>query len=416
LFALGDADGDGWDDLLESSSNSGTGSVRVEVSLGNGSFAPLEEYVVSSFATPSPPVLADFDGDGTKDLLTAAGNLVILLGRGGATYDYPPVLNAVDGAVSAADYDADGDLDLLRLRFIDDRVGLSSNDGSGSFGEVGSDVAVNNPNFAAAGDLDGDADLDVVVAHDTSVESLTNDGALQLALLATYAVGSTPVPALADFDLDGDLDLAVSSWDGGGRLYLYPGNGNGTFATRSVHPIGGQPRTLVASDWNADAAPDVAVQTQSPLQIVYRGGNGNGTFQAATVHAAAGRFLGPSSACDVDGDGQLDLVTTKEVLLGLGSGAFGAALAFGLDVEGVFDLSGGDGLPDLVRTSFGSLEVFSGAGDGSFPFSARRTYLLPSFGSGPFSPVLGDFDGDGDGDVVVTQSVIGTLHRGLRAP
>jgi hypothetical protein len=71
-----------------------------------------------------------------------------------------------------------------------------------------------------------------------------------------------------------------------------------------------------------------------------------------------------------------------------------------------------------VRTSFGSLEVFTGAGDGSFPLSARRTYLLPSFGSGPFSPVLGDFDGDGDGDGdgVVTQFVVGTLHRGLRVP
>jgi len=220
------------------------------------------------------------------------------------------------------------------------------------------------------------------------------------------------VPGLADFDRDGDLDMAVSSWTLG-MLHVYPGNGDGTFGARTPWPVGGQGRSLVTGDWNADLAPDVAVQTQSPLQVTVRLGNGNGTFLAPTSYATAGRFFGPESVCDVDADGALDLVTQREVLLGHGDGVFDAALTLVIAADGVGEL-GGDGLPDVVRTSNGIVEVFAGLGDGTF--GERRTYLEPY---DPFDtplPLLGDFDGDGDEDVMLRYDEFGALMRGRRVP
>lgn len=412
---LADLDLDGAADLLQSIGYGGatsSGSLSVRVGNGDGSFAaPADDLIVAS--SISAPLLDDFDADGRLDVIVAGPGLAILLGRGDGTLDFPAALDASADVSSADDYDADGDLDLLRMDFTPGTVELSRNDGTGAFTAITPAVALAHASLAAAGDLDGDFDLDVVVAHDSSIDSLRNDGALHLSTAVSFVVGSNPVPALADFDGDGDLDLAAASWSSGGVVHLYPGNDDGTFGARTTWATGGQPRTMVAGDWDGDLEPDLAVQTQAPLRVVLLSGNGDGTFQAGVVHSAAGRFLGPSSVCDIDVDGALDLLTDTEVLLGRGDGSFDPALALGLVAEGVFDL-GGDGRLDIVRTSFGAVEVFAGVGDGTF--SARRIYLEPY---DPFSaplPLLGDFDGDGDGDILLRQGFLSWLTRGRRVP
>ena len=115
---------------------------------------------------------------------------------------------------------------------------------------------------------------------------------------------------------------------------------------------------------------------------------------------------------DLNGDGKLDLVTadrysgTVSVLLGNGNGSFQPAMAFATGGEAqrvaITDLNG-DGKPDLLVTNWftaggnGSLAVLLGNGDGTF--RAAQTY---SAGVNPVGVAVGDFNGDGKSDVVVT--------------
>lgn len=411
---LGDLDGDGDDDLVQLETISGiwsVGLVHTRRSQGNGHFTSGFGYTLGT--SVAAVTLTDFDDDGTRDVVVVSDSLVILPGKGDTSLEIAEFASGADEINAAADHDGDGDLDLLLTDFVAGRVQLSRNSGSSSFVPVGPFLTISHPLYSAAGDLDGDGDLDVAVAHDTSVETLRTGPTLSLQFLETLAVGSNPVPTLGDFDHDGDLDLAVSAWAAPGTVYLYPGQGDGTLGARTAHTTGGQPRTLVASDWNTDGALDLAVQTQSPLQLVFRAGNGDGTFKPATQYPNSGRLLGASSAADLNGDGHLDLLTKQDFLLGHGNGLFDPAVSFGMTADAIRDLDG-DGRIDLLRTSFGTFEVFPGLGDGTF--GPRRLSLWPFEPGTSVEPFPGDFDGDGDLDVLLDNGLYAVWMRGRRLP
>ena len=411
---LGDLDGDGDDDLVQLETLSGSvsvGSVYTRRSLGDGRFATGVGYALGTSA--SAVALTDFDDDGALDVVVGSDSLAVLLGKGDTRLDLADFVSGAGSVHAVADHDGDGDLDLLLMEYTSGQVQLSRGAGSTTFVPIGPALTISHPLYSATGDLDGDGDLDVAVAHDTSVETLRTGATLSLQPLETLAVGSNPVPTLGDFDLDGDLDLAVSTWASSGKVYLYGGKGDGTLGPPGLYNTGGQPRTLVASDWNADGALDLCVQTQAPLQVVSLPGNGDGSFQLPTTYPAAGRLFGPSSAVDVNGDGHLDLLTQNEVLLGQGNGLFDPALAFGFTADASEDLDG-DGRPDLLRTSFGAFELFPGLGDATF--GARRLSLWPYEPFSTFESFPGDFDGDGDLDVLLDNDLHALRMRARRVP
>jgi hypothetical protein len=427
---LGDLSGDGRADLVLAESTGGfppSGWLRVRRGGGDGSF--LSSNVTYEGASVAVIGLEDFDADGHLDVLASGvgelDGLTVCLGRGDGALVVPELLSGANRAVCAADFDLDGDLDLLLLDPLLDRAQISRS-GNGHFTPVLPFVDLQPEGHQVTGDLDGDADLDLVVVHVVandlpSAAVLLHDGACHLSVDSTFVVGNAPRPTLADFDNDGDLDLAFSSEDSGGVVYLYPANGDGTFATRSISPAGWQPISLVAGDWDADGAPDLVLQLSAQF-VDYWGGNGDGTFQAPVRFVAGGDLLGPRSACDVNGDGALDVVTSQAVLLGRGDGSFEPALTNGIGGEAIFDVDG-DGRLDLVSTASGVVRLHLGRGDGTF--SSAFTYARPAdeyeFISLPVTPMLGDLDGDGDADLLLGQPKPAALPysyllRGRRVP
>jgi len=406
--SLAELSGDGRADLLVAETSSFIGqsssSLRVRRGKGDGAFSGSNTvYPVGDFVDVHD--LQDFDGDGRLDVIASGLGqsgwaLSVYLGRGDGTLAFADSVSGASRTAAAADFDLDGDLDLLLLDPLLARAQLSRGVGDGRFTPVTPFVALEPEGHQVSGDLDGDADLDVVAIDQlTSAAVLLHDGAGHLTLASSLVVGNAPRPLLADFDVDGDLDLACASTSSGGKVFLYPANGDGTFAARSALSAGGAPSSLVAGDFDADGAPDLALQLSF---VSYWGGNGDGTFRTPLVLGATGGFFGPRSAADVDGDGALDLVTSQAVLLGHGDGSFAPALTNGIGGEDALDVDG-DGRLDLLSAASGAVHLHLGIGDGTF--SSAFAYAEP-WDQEPFqfyvaSPLLADLDGDGDADLLL---------------
>jgi hypothetical protein len=236
-----------------------------------------------------------------------------------------------------------------------------------------------------------------------------------------FPTGSTPSSvAIGDLDRDGHADLvvtnsAVYSESRISSISILRGNGDGTFAPGRVIPVGNVPQAVVIEDLDGDGFPDLAIANfgESPAyvgSVSVMMGYGDGTFRSA-VDYTAGNMVRSLSAADLDGDGDLDLVTEDAVLLNNGDGTFGAAAAYGYDyadwLVAVGDLNR-DGHPDLVTSDIDAepgyddepgmwaYTVRLGNGDGTFRAPMRQGQGFRCWGLG-----LADLDGDGLLDLAI---------------
>jgi len=228
----------------------------------------------------------------------------------------------------------------------------------------------------------------------------------------------------ADFDKDGDTDLLAVASNGAAHLYR---NNNGVFAKESVPTFGGTQYggRLVVGDFDGDGAADILYQPGSfdmTYAWRYAKNNGDGTFtdvpQAQSPFAAF--TLGSYSSfnyrvLDFDGDGDLDIMWTannnKGTLYINNGGTFtlGSTTGFpspaygGRTLWGDFD---GDGDADVlwqIGTNGSEWNYGLNNGDGTFTTIARASspFAGLAFVDFPNSNFrAGDFDGDGDLDVI----------------
>lgn len=173
---------------------------------------------------------------------------------------------------------------------------------------------------------------------------------------------------------------------------------------------GNTPYSLVVADFNSDQRLDLAIAGANADFVRILLGDGSGGFGAASDFKAGGGSPWSMAAGDFNRDGRPDLVTVNAgsknvgILIGKGDGSFTTAPPIALNFSGTFPSSmsvvvtdfDNDGKPDLaVAASF--LYVFMGLGDGSFAFRnpaggfpADATFLT-----------TGDFNGDQKADLVV---------------
>ncbi len=272
---------------------------------------------------------------------------------------------------------------------------------------------------AKPADLDGDGDLDLVIANEFRPNILLiNDGS------GRFSDGSDRIPAaehdsedvgIADFDGDGDLDVVVVTEDDQTNEF-YLNDGVGTFTDAGDRwPVSGTSNAVVVADITGDGAPDILVGNNGQNVALVNDGSGQFTDATADRLPQVDDVTQDLELGDADGDGDPDLIVGNEddnrLLLNDGNGVFtDAPDAIPLrdapeeTREADFGDVDGDGDLDLL---FANVQLFV---DGADP----QNRLLINDGSGQFTDETGarlptdtlraldgdfvDLDADGDLD------------------
>jgi hypothetical protein len=326
-------------------------------------------------------------------------------------------------SVAVADFNGDGIKDLAVANLGSANVSVLLGNGDGTFQDAVNYAAGTEPISVAVGDFNGDTIPDLAVANwlsgTVSILLGNGNGTFQggRSFAASYRLYSV---AVGDFNGDGIPDFAVVGNDdfGRGTVSVGLGNGDGTFIVFSFVTVRDLPSSVAVGDFNGDTIPDLAVVDRSGVVQVLLG-NGDGSFQDQREWGAGG--MDPSSGVvgDFNGDGIPDLAVAGlrsgisdgfvTVLLGTGDGGFryaaGAAAGYNPQSVAVGDFNG-DGIPDLTVANYSishgtpSVSVLLGNGDGSF--QPAMTY---DAGTHPFSVAVGDFNGDGSDDLAVANNL-----------
>ena len=346
VFAA-DLDGDGDIDVLSASRNDNK-IAWYENTDGDGSFGP--QRVITTNAADAFSVFAtDLDGDGDADVLSASPDddkIAWYENTDGEGTFGPQLVITTDVvaplSVFAADIDNDGDMDVLSASAGDNMIAWYANtDGTGGFGPqqvITTSAVVAFCVFAT--DLDGDGDQDVLSASrwDNKIAWYENQngvgtfGPQNLASLIG-AVTAESV-ATADLDDDGDLDVLSASW-GDDKIAWYENlDGAGTFGRQNViTQTADGAQSVVAADLDDDGDLDiVSASTEDDKIAWYENTDGTGTFGPQRVITTDADHALSVFSTDMDGDGDVDLVSASGNFDGKvawyentdGAGTFGA--------------------------------------------------------------------------------------------
>ncbi len=361
--AVGDFNGDGLDDFAI------TVDTDIHFFLSNGSNPPTIGLPMLLPARVTNLVAGDFDRDGLDDVaITVGGQLRLYLNRPagflpGSSVALPP---GNCHMLFTAEVDGDGQTDVA-LASVTTSTRVNCFPIVGGSLTSGADLflpSVSDP-MPASADIDGDLDEDIVVFGMTVYTVLRRTGPASYTV-ETPAIGG-PATNLVDVDADGDLD-GICCGGGGGS---------------------GPPLNMIASIFRV-----------SP-------NSGTGAFATAFEFQGLGaRHI--AGAADLDHDGDVDLVAGRCVYYADGPLAESPARSLGATVASDRAIADADrdGDPDL---DFGLSQVIANSGDGSFvaatPVAPEAPEGLEFIGPG----FPGDFDSDGDVDLIVEHGSGGRL-------
>ncbi|MBO9662078.1 VCBS repeat-containing protein [Dokdonella sp.] len=433
--AIADLNGDGKLDLVVAGYHET--EIRVYPGDGAGGFGDPTLLDVGSGIWPTALALADIDGDGRLDIVTANGEsatVAVLVGDGAG--GFAAAVNSPSGAwatgIAIADFDGDGHLDVATANAGTRDASILFGDGSGQFAtpQAVSIGPESEPNAITVADVDGDGKPDLLVASSATggqdfpppelpgtVSLLINDGSGGFAPAQVLSAGSgdgrAHDVAFADVTGDGKPDILLAR-PNANAVSILAGDGAGGFAPATNRRVAQGPYALLVVDVTGDGSDDVlAANAVSPsLSILPTDGAGGIGFSA---NFDSGEFPHAVAAGDLNHDGHPDIVSANafgddvSVLLGDGSGGFAEAVHYptGSSPTGVAlgDVNG-DGHLDIVSANFGasSVSVLLGNGDGSF--AAAATFGVGGSWESPYAVALGDANGDGKLDIATANTNI----------
>ena len=332
--------------------------------------------------------------------------------------------NSIDSStpyidVTHGDFDGDGDVDLVGATHNtagqNSSFYLYTNDGSQTFTKSATPI-LTNLDYAAqviAGDIDGDGDIDVIVANATDgnntgkLSVLKNNGN---AIFTETTIGTNLTPLwmeIADLDGDGRKDIVfTTSFNPNGKLNWAQQNADGSFTHTVIGDNGGR-NSIVVTDFDGDTDKDIVTTDEGADKVYLWTNNGSQSFTRSDL---ATGFDGSRSVSmgDIDGDGDMDVVVSSTLddrirwLENNGSGSFTTrtittTIDYPLE-QHLYDYDG-DGDLDIAAAAVFADKFYylENDGKGNFTLSVFLQTL-----DGPRHLKAVDLDGDGDRDVLVT--------------
>jgi hypothetical protein len=349
---------------------------------------------------PNGIFAADFNGDGVADLAVfgesspscteVSGAIAILLGDGHGGFIKKSVICAafrLPFHAVTGDFNHDGKTDLAVIAGAGcmgcAAVTIYLGNGDGTFVEFANPLMLDGAlNDIVTADFNGDGNLDLAVAYDSGegpsdvVIFLGNgDGTFTPYVdLSDGGYLATSSLAAGDFNNDGIIDLVLlGEGDYGGEIIgpvsIYLGNGNGTFALDASQPslTMNDPISVITGDFTGDGILDLVVLDNGTNAFTILKGNGDATF----TQVAGTQTLPPNATligtADFNGDGKLDL-------------AFSSA-------------------PNIVA-------IYLGNGDGTFQPGITQSVKNGQFEDSYYQSVgaIADFNSDGRADIAIANT------------
>jgi enediyne biosynthesis protein E4 len=325
-------------------------------------------------------------------------------------------------AVAAADYDNDGNTDLLVTGY--GRAILYHNNGNGTFTDVTSKAGIKVDGWSISStwlDYDKDGCVDLFVGRYVQFDPKYR---------AFYSADNYPGP----LDYEGETNK------------LYHNNCDGTFTDVSeksgLEAFRGRTMGVTAADFDGDGWPDIYVANDKTENFLFHNKH-DGTFeeianQADVAYGQSGEStsaMGPVFA-DVDGDGKLDLWVTdskfNRLMHNAGNGMFDdvsaqsgisqATAQYTSWGSGIYDFDN-DGWPDILTFHGGLIHLipqehslFKGLGNGKFADVSRDAGPVLDAKSVARGACFADYDNDGKMDAfLVNLGAHGTLLHNVTA-
>lgn len=310
----------------------------------------------------------DMDGDGDMDVVSVAGlddKVSWFENDGSQNFTERVIATGIDEAkdVEAADLDNDGDIDVVSVSTQDDRVIWYENDGSQNFTTRVISSAADGAFGVHIADINSDGYLDVLSASvfDNKIAWYENDGSQNFTtrIISTTTTGALQVTS-EDLDGDGDVDVLAAA-ETIGTVFWYENDGAASFTQRIVSTNFSEARDVYTIDLDQDGDVDVLTASEQDDKIAWFENDGSQNFMehvVTTLEDAANSV----SAADLDGDGDIDLLSTG-------------------NNSGEFAWYENDGAQNFTRI------------------------VIVDVGNFAFESVAVDLDGDGDLDIVGAWSI-----------
>ena len=392
---IGDFNGDGHVDIA--TGNTTTLDVSILLNKGDGTFFDQQRMATGFY--PFRWVSGNFNGDAFDDVAVLHSNsqLAVLTSNGDGTFEQVsglPQLGTTGYSLAAADFDEDGTDDLIttyhdRPIWFPTGVDLAEVllcQGDGTFQRGAQEWANGRPEYVSVAHLDDDGLLDAIVSNRTSPTSVTlMFGKWRFGYefdLQTFRIsGNLSFTDAGDFNGDGLTDVVFGTGKGP-HVILATGDRTFQSPTQMMHGGGGP---WGAADVNGDGKDDLLLYNQMVLA------NPDGTF--GPTYLDTSNEPAHLTTGDPDGNGTRDLMVASwgahvDIFTGYGDGTFAPADSFGIPqgpnifygpdlVSGFFD---SDAIEEIALGNYFDeyISVVLGLGNGTYgpitPVSAEARF------------------------------------------
>ena len=352
--------------------------ITLTISISGFSQFETEQVITTNAIEATSVYVADIDGDGDLDVLSASWNQDKIAWYentdGLGTFGSEQIITTnADGAdcVRAFDIDGDGDIDVLSSSYYDNKIAWYENtDGQGAFGTQ--QVITTNMiygSFVSATDIDGDGDLDVLSASidDDKIAWYENtDGQGSFGPQLVIASPDAPNNVMGgDIDNDGDMDIILDAASGNIIAWCENTDGQGSFgAMQTISTDVSQPSSVFLVDIDNDGDLDaISSSIQDDKVAWYENTDGQGSFGAQQIISTTANEARFAVSCDLDNDGDFDIVSASWADDKIawyentdGQGSFGSQQIISTAADGAsgvyFGDINGDNKLDVVSSSY----------------------------------------------------------------